>query len=59
MTTRSLNTRSSILPTLPDESNQKIAGIRLPTCQQVLLCFLANMDEQREVNKSKYNQKLV
>jgi len=59
MTTRSLNTRSSILPTLPDESNQKIAGTRLPTYQQVLLCFLATMDKQREVNKSKYNQKLV
>lgn len=58
MATRGSDPRHHVLPTLPSPENLSINGSRLPTYLQVLLCFLANVEDQRRNDTTK-NQKLT
>ena len=47
MSTRSSDTRLDILPETPGSQHQSITGTRLPTYNQVLLCYLAHLEKLR------------
>ena len=53
MATRASDTRLSVLHDTPGTEHLQICGVRLPTYNQVLLCYLAHMDKHRREDKSK------
>ena len=57
MATRCKDSKLDILPESPGEHHLKITGSKLPTYNQVLLCYLAKVNELRLADSSK-NTKL-
>ena len=55
MATRSSNSRLQILNETPGQQCLNIAGTRLPTNKQVLLCYIATSDKMRQEDISKNN----
>ena len=55
---RSSNTRLSVLSTSPGEQHLQISGTKLPTYEQVLLCYMATMEKLRAEDSTK-NRKLT
>ena len=53
MNSRSLNKHILILGTSPGAKNKDIHGAKLPTFKQVLLCYLANMENLRNQDTSR------
>ena len=58
MNCRSDNKHLKIIGKSPGEEHKKIGGAKLPTFEQVLLCYLSNIKELRNMDKTK-NKKLV
>ena len=53
---RSSNTNIRILSVSPGLEHLQISGCKLPTYEQVLLCFLAHLKHMRESNVSRQNK---
>ena len=58
MGTRSCDKRQSILTETPGFQHLEIHGNRLPTYQQVLLCYLSHIEKSRLENTAQRNVKL-
>ena len=56
MATRGSDSRLDILPETPGTQHLGISGTRLPTYNQVILCYLANFEKLRREDSTRQNE---